>query len=391
MISLESAAVFVVCAAILGWIFGRSRPAPQQQQALNRGDFSNHYLQGLNYLLNEQPDKAIEIFIKMLEVDSETVETHLALGSLFRRRGETDRAIRIHQNLIARPTLELRQRSEALFELGLDYMRAGILSRAENVFRELLGDKHLNVRAMEALVDIYQQERDWEKAIEIQKQYQSVTGHSQLPLIAHYYCELADVALLKGALDKAGRYIKQALATNRNCVRASILEGQLEQKLNHDKEAIRAFQKVAQQDALYLAEVVPMMLQSYRRQGKLEEAINYVKGLINRYHDNSLALPLVDVLAETQGDQTAIKFMMEQMKQQVSVGGLSKLIDLNMGSAQGPEKENLLILKTLSEKLMQNKAGYRCDQCGFEGKVLHWQCPTCKKWSSVRPIREFAN
>ncbi len=390
MITLESAIILFVCAAILGWFFGRSRPA-QQSPGVTPGNFSNHYLQGLNYLLNEQPDKAIEVFVKMLEVDSETVETHLALGSLFRRRGETDRAIRIHQNLIARPTLEQRQRSEALYELGLDYMRAGILSRAENVFRELLPDKHLNVRAMEALVDIYQQERDWEKAIEIQKQYQAATGSSQLPLIAHYYCELAESALLKGALDKSGKYVKQALATNRNCVRASIIEGKLEQKLNNDREAVKALQKVEQQDPLYLSEVVPLILQSYRRQGKLEEAIQYVKDLIHRHHDNTLALAWVDVLAETQGDQNAIRFMTEHMKQQVSVGGLRKLIDLNLESAKGPEKENLLILKNLSDKLLQNKATYKCDQCGFEGKVLHWQCPTCKKWSSIRPIREFAN
>ena len=391
MISLETAIVMLVAAAIIGWVFGRGKSPATTSTDAGRRIFPNHYLQGLNYLLDEQPDKAIEVFIKMLEVDSETVETHLALGSLFRRRGETERAIRIHQNLIARPSLEQRQRSEALFELGLDYMRAGILSRAENVFRELLQDKHLNVRAMERLVDIYQQERDWEKAIDIQKQLQSETGRLQTPLIAHYYCELAENAMLKGALDKAGKYVKLALAANRNSVRGSILEGRLEQKLGNDREAIRAFQKIEQQDAMYLSEVVPDMLQSYRRQGRLDEAIQYVTGLIQRHHDNSLSLALVDVLAETQGDGNAIRFITDQLKQQASVGGLRKLIDLNLGSARGPEKENLLILKNLSDKLLQNKVSYRCDQCGFEGKVLHWQCPTCKKWSSVRPIREFAN
>lgn len=388
--SLESSAILVVLALALGWWMGRRNRAGSSVEGYSSG-LSNQYFQGLNYLLNEQPDKAIEVFIKMLEVDSETVDTHLALGNLFRRRGETERAIRIHQNLIARPTLNQGQRSQALFELGLDYMRAGILSRAENVFLELLRDKSRNIKAMEALVDIYQQEREWEKAIDIMTRYQAATGRPQQPVVSHYYCELAEAALHSGVLDRARKHVKQALSTNKNCVRASLLEAEIEQRLGNDRAAIKALKRVEQQDARFLSEILQPLLQSYRRLGKQEEAVGYIKDLIDRYHDNSLALALVDVVAETGNKQQAIQVMTEQMKQQVSVGGLRKLIDLNLASTTGHARENLLILKDLSDKLLMNKSTYRCDQCGFEGKTIHWQCPTCKHWSSIKPIQEFAN
>lgn len=352
---------------------------------------SNHYFQGLNFLLNEQPDKAIESFMKMLEVDSETVETHLALGNLFRRRGETDRAIRIHQNLIARPTLSPEERGRALYELGQDYMRAGILSRAENIFADLQKDKQLGIAAMEALVEIYQQERDWEKAVEVLRKYQSSTGRSQNPVISQYYCELAEASLHKGALEKAARYLKQAFGTDRQCVRASLLEAELYHRQGNDRAAIKSLKRVEQQNPLYLSEAVRPMLESYRALGKLDEAIDYIGSLIRNHHDNVLALALVDVVREVMGDDKAVGFMAEQMRQQVSVGGLRKLIDLNLGTVQGQARENLLILRELTEKLMKNKPTYRCDQCGFEGKIIHWQCPTCKTWGSIRPIREFAN
>lgn len=387
---VELAAVIVMLALLLGLWLGRKSTSLFKPENPGTG-LSNQYFQGLNYLLNEQPDKAIEVFIKMLEVDSETVETHLALGNLFRRRGETDRAILVHQNLIARPTLNQEQRAQALYELGLDYMRAGILSRAENVFLELLRDKSRNVKAMEGLVDIYQQEREWEKAIEIMNKYQSVTGRPQQPVISHYYCELAEAGLNSGVLDRARKHVKQALTTDKNSVRASLLEAKIEQRLGNEKMAIKALKKVEQQDALFLPEILGPLLQGYRRLGKQDEAVMYIEGLIDRYHNNSLALALVDVVAESGNKQHAIEVMTEQMKQQVSVGGLRKLIDLNLASSSGSARENLLILKDLSEKLLQNKPAYRCDQCGFEGKSIHWQCPTCKHWSSIKPIQEFAN
>ncbi len=190
-------------AAVSGWYGGykHKSSAAQKPNFLPRD-----YFIGLKYLIDEQPDKAVDIFIKMLEVNSDTVETHLALGGLFRRRGEVNRAIRIHQNLIARPQLVKGQRVQALSELAQDYMRAGVLDRAENLFLELLELDKGNEANFRYLLHIYEQQKDWEQAITIARKL-----HNMQPAIAHYYCELGDH--------------KKALLMDKNCVRATLLQG----------------------------------------------------------------------------------------------------------------------------------------------------------------------
>src|SRR3990167_5526083 len=172
-------------AACSSWWLARRHYLTKEGQMENQ--LSREYVVGLNYLLNEQPDKAVDVFIKLLEVDSETVETHLALGSLFRRRGEVDRAIRIHQNLIARPQLSLFQRKEALMALGQDYMSAGVFDRAEHIFLEvveLAGDREVN--SLRGLLAIYQQEKAWEKALDVIQKVEGGTGRSMHFELAHY-------------------------------------------------------------------------------------------------------------------------------------------------------------------------------------------------------------
>ena len=186
---LELLWLLLPLAAASGWLAARRGVRGTKAQLMP--ELSSDYFQGLNYLLNEQPDKAIEVFVRMLEVNSDTVETHLALGNLFRRRGEVDRAIHIHQNLIARPTLKPEQRTQALMELGQDYMRAGLLDRAESLFEELVQVDAHTAAALQQLLVIYQQEKDWDRAIQTARRLGVVSGRNMAPVIAQYYCELA--------------------------------------------------------------------------------------------------------------------------------------------------------------------------------------------------------
>src|SRR5690242_4385196 len=164
-----SMALVLVCIGIAWYLGYRSRP---REEAPRKSNLPRDYLVGLNFLLNEETDKAVDIFVKMLEVDSDTVETHLAVGKLFRRRGEVDRAIRIHQNLIARPQLEKVYREQSLYELGQDYLSAGMLDRAERIFLELVSAKSHSAQALRTLIDIYEQEKDWENAVKTATQYE---------------------------------------------------------------------------------------------------------------------------------------------------------------------------------------------------------------------------
>ena len=210
-------------AAFSGWFVGRRDDVEKKHAARSSSGMSPDYFKGLNYLLNDRPDKAIEVFIKVLEVESETVETHLALGNLFRRRGEVDRAIRIHQNLVARPTLDNEQRSLALLELGLDYMRSGLLDRAESLFKELLDGKMFERQALRNLVDIFQQEQDWDQALSYIRRLENQTNEEQHAVRAHFYCEKALIALANNDESAARHFLGTALKEDRKCVRASVM------------------------------------------------------------------------------------------------------------------------------------------------------------------------
>lgn len=371
-------------AAASGWIMAK-RSMQKTQHSRSR-DFNSDYFQGLNFLLNEQPDKAIEVFIRMLEVDSDTVETHLALGNLFRRRGEVDRAIRIHQNLIARPTLSKAQRSAALLELGQDYMRAGWLDRAESLFDELLENNLHTAPALRHLLDIYQQEKEWEKAITVARRLDNESGQSMKPMIAQFYCEQAEAALKKGDENLTGQLLKRALGFDKRCVRASLLQGRMAMRANNCKAALKSFRQVEEQDIEYLPEILEQVRQCYTNLDSVEAFKEYLRDIIERYSGATPILMLADILASTQSDTVAAEFVTEQVRKRPSVRGLGRLIDLNLTSASGKGKEDLKILRDLVQQLLSNKPIYKCSHCGFAGKSLHWQCPGCKEWNTVKPI-----
>ncbi len=372
-------------AAASGWWAAKRSAKRQGSGHLN--DLSSVYFKGLNYLLNEQPDKAIEVFLRLVEVDSETVETHLALGNLFRRRGEVDRAIRIHQNLIARPTLDREQRAQGLLELGLDYMRAGLLDRAESLFQELIEMDAHTATALANLVDVYQQEKDWDKAIHAQRRLEAVTGASLEPVVAQYYCELAEQASHAGEPVKAMQMLKRALKCDPRCVRASLIEGHIAAAAGDYKAAVMAYMRVEDQDPRYLTEVIAPLQESYQHLGKPQLMLEYLQRLVREHQGISATLALADLMSRSQGEQSAAEFISAQLNERPSVRGLERLIELNLAGSNGVARDNLLTLKNLVGKLLEDKPVYQCEHCGFSGKSIHWQCPGCKHWSTLKPIQ----
>ncbi|MDH5594167.1 MAG: lipopolysaccharide assembly protein LapB [Gammaproteobacteria bacterium] len=369
-------------AAASGWFMAKRDTRRKEQTSTT--SLSSNYFRGLNYLLNEQPDKAIEVFIKMLEVDNDTVETHLALGNLFRRRGEVDRAIRIHQNLIARPTLKKPQRAEALFELGIDYMRAGLLDRAESLFIQLVEMKERVIDALWQLTDIYQQEKDWKKATDTLRRYEQVSGERCNILVAHFYCEQAEVELKKKDFKQATQFIKQALSQDRASVRASILQGFVELALGNYRAAIKSFKRVEQQDIAYLPEVLDAMRNSYCQINKEGDFLEYLQHVLQHYNGISVILLIADLLRSREGEQAAINFIKEQLHKRPSVRGLDRMVELNMIGASGQSLDSLSLIKDLTRQLIAGKDAYLCGSCGFSGKAMHWRCPGCKQWGTIK-------
>lgn len=384
MIAIGLWPLLLPVAAFSGWLIGRRRKVDED----NIVTLSREYYVGLNYLLNEQPDKAVDIFIKLLEVDGDTVETHLALGSLFRRRGEVDRAIRIHQNLIARPQLSKAQRTEALLELGRDYMKAGVLDRAERIFREIvdLGSGQ-TVVGLQYLLDIYQQEKAWDSAVKTAKKLGSIKGENMHRVIAHHYCEMAEMALAENNVDVGKQLLKKAFAANRNSVRASLLQARLESSQGHHKAAIKLYKQIKTQDPDFLSEMIVPMAASYEQLGIVNEFIKFLKETLAEYPRISIVLVLADLLFREEGANVAIDFVTEQLRRNPSVRGLSQLIKWHLDTTDGKVKEKLQMLQDITRKLLETKPVYRCEHCGFSGKKLHWQCPGCKQWDTMKPVR----
>jgi lipopolysaccharide biosynthesis regulator YciM len=380
----ELLALLLPVAAASGWWAARRSAGKAKEICPDRDPA---YFRGLNYLLNEQPDKAIDVFIKLLEVDSETVETHLALGNLFRRRGEVDRAIRIHQNLMARPSLGREQRALALLELGQDYMRAGLFDRAESLFSELVEMGPHRERALSNLKEIYQQEKDWARCLEVARQLEAVSGQTHATEIAHYYCEQAEEAREAGDPSTAWALTRKALGVDRRCVRAGLLQAQMEQEEGNPKAAIRCYRQAIQQDPEFLPEALPGLLESCRQTGDREDLTIYLKGLYTQQYDSRVLLALADLVQQDAGDAAAERLVEEHLQQHADLVVLERFVALKQRAADAAgHRDTLDILQQLLRRLLEKQSAYHCSRCGFSARRLHWQCPGCKGWGTVRPV-----
>lgn len=373
--------------ALLGWWNTKSKKNDAAFPVHRRID--PEYFKGLNYVLNEQPDKAIEVFVQMVAVDSETVETHLALGNLFRRRGEVDRALRIHQNLVARPTLSSDQRSQALFELARDYQKAGLLDRAEQLFLDVSEEDILKQPAFKNLVEIYQQEKDWMKAIAICKQLEKIEGKSTYPMIAQFYCELAEQAWQLGDDKLAGQMLKRASASDRACVRASILRGRIAQQKEDYKLAIRAYKQVEEQDNLFLPEVLDDLRFCFEKLGKPEQMNQFLSQVLPHCQGTAAMLLQANIVLQNEGVEEAGRFLANALQGKQSLVGLHQFIQIRLQASDHLECSSLATVADLLAEMIAKQPHYVCVQCGFSGKSLHWQCPGCRDWNTMKPVQSL--
>ena len=375
-------------AAASGWI------AARRSEIRGRQRLTPDYFRGLHYLLNDQPDRAIEIFIKVLEIDEETAETQLALGNLYRRRGEVSRAIRLHQNLVARSALTDDLRLEAHVELAQDYLSAGVLDRAEDIYRDLVSTKAHRVQALRHLIDIYEQERDWEQARRTARELAETTGDEQGAAISQYLCENALQALTFGREDDALDMLQHAREAHPACARASLHEGDILRSRGRAEAALAAYCRIESQDPDYLPEVVSRIRSCFETLGRRDAARGYLERVLDRYGGMTVMLTLAEMIREERGNSAAVHFMLEALAKRPTVRGFDRLLDLasdtdmDAASAQGPD--HLEVMKGLLAQLMNDRPVYQCRHCGFAARSLHWQCPGCKHWSTVRPVRGVA-
>jgi lipopolysaccharide biosynthesis regulator YciM len=367
----------------LGWLAARIdiRQVVHESRALPRS-----YLSGLNFLLNEQSDKAIDAFIEAVRIDPQTVELHFALGSLFRRRGETDRAIRIHQLLVDREDLSEEQRLHALGELGQDFLKAGLLDRAEAVFLRLRGARG-DEMASRYLLEIYQQEKDWVKAIGIVRELPAHEGLHWQREIANFHCELAVQALADSRFEDAGEHIAAALASSRRCIRASLIQGDLLAAQGRDEEALEAWKRIESQDPVYLALAAQRVMDAYRRLGRVGQGHTLLRSWLERHPSLDLLDELFHWELDKDGAQAAYELVREELRRNPTLLGLDKLLEAALLTAPAEHRGDIELVKQLIHGHTRKVARYRCDTCGFKARQFYWRCPACGGWETYPPRR----
>jgi len=368
----------------LGWLAARIdiKHLVTESRALPRS-----YFRGLNFLLNEQPDKAIEAFIEVVRIDPETVELHFALGSLFRRRGEYDRAIRMHQILIERADLGPEQKLNALAALGEDYLRAGILDRAEEAFRRLTDGPHA-AQARVHLLSICEQEKEWARAIEMARALEADSGQTRAREIAQYHCELAAAEAMRSNPDAARAQLEAALEANRKCARANVQLGDLARVASHPNEALAFWMRIETQSPGYLALVGQRILDTLRETGRSEEGMRLLTGYLERYPSTDLLDTVFQCVLETEGSEAAYRLVRDELRRNPTLLGLDHLLEAEIISTQSPDRRrDLELIRDLVHGHTRRLARYRCEQCGFKARQFYWQCPACGGWESFPPRR----
>jgi len=363
----------------LGWIAARIdiRHLVSESRSLPRS-----YFKGLNFLLNEQPDKAIEAFIEVVKVDPETVELHFALGSLFRRRGEYDRAIRMHQNLLERAHLPEDQKVIALVELGQDYLKAGILDRAEEVFSKLEKSSQAGT-ARAHLLEIYEQEKDWARAIALAREI-----GTDARVQAQYHCELAGSEMTSSRPDGARRHLDAALEANRKCVRASLLFGDLERLGGSRERAIEHWKRIESQNPAYLALAAQRLYEAHSEGGHAEEGLRLLAGYLERYPSLDLLDIVFQQTLEAKGHEEAYKLMRDELRRNPTLLGLDRWLEAQVIAASSPDKRrDLELVRNLVHGHVRRLARYRCETCGFKARQFYWRCPGCGGWETYPPRR----
>ena len=374
------AGLFLLLAAA-GWALGRfgERDEVDAPPPLNID-----YLKGLNFLLNEQTDQALEHFLKMVRVDDKTIETHFALGSLFRRRGEVDRAIRIHQNIIARPDIAAEQRDQALFSLAKDYLGAGLLDRAEKLFVRLSQGSRYQVQALENLCRIYEQERDWAKAIDAGQKLEMLGGRSLALQIAHYHCELAEAAAASGDFGAARDFVKKATAGRPKTMRGALTRAHIARETDDPKTALRLYHRIIDEHTYLISEALPEIVAIYEKEDQIPELERALKSMLEKNPEMSSLVAYTAIVNDIGGipiiDGCVEKYMLDEPT-------LAEFIDLQSLAEedQGAQDSALAKVRRALSKLASATPRYQCQECGFSSQRLLWQCPSCRDWETQRP------
>lgn len=393
---VELLALLLPLAFYSGWKTARNQD--KKQQETNR-KLSDNFVKGINYLLNEQPDKALEVFLSHPEIDEYTAETYRLLGNMFRNRGEINRALSLHQNLIARPNMDHKQRVDSMLAYGEDFFAAGMLDRAESVFQELLKSEQDSPQARNTLRSIYEQLQDWDKAIEVTQfnlkannnplqlggQKKSKQTENQSRLIAHYYCELAQQELENGNIHKVEQHIQSALKVNKHSTRIRVLQGDLSFRKGGYTQALKSYQNVIEDDPRLIGMLGDRIITAAESNGSIDDIQRFLLKLSQKQNDKHILEFITQITITHGADENfilQIEDLITQHKPSLrSILGIIKLWKQKKPQMINAEKYEKLILSL--ETLLKEQPDFQCHHCGYRMHNYLWRCPACHHWDTV--------
>ncbi|MDY2797180.1 lipopolysaccharide assembly protein LapB [[Pasteurella] aerogenes] len=389
---LELLFLLLPIAAAYGWYMGHRSAKRDQDDVSNK--LSRDYVTGVNLLLSNQPDKAVDLFLDMLQKQEEEnkIESHsqfeaeLTLGNLYRSRGEVDKALRIHQALERSPNYSFEQKLLAKQQLAKDFMAVGFFDRAENFYIALVDEPEFAENALQQLAVIYQKTKEWKKAINVAEKLAKISYIVNNVELAHYYCEYS-LSISHTDKEKAKALLQKALEVSPTCVRASILLAEFLIAEQDYQSAVKNLENVLTQNADYVSEILPSLKYCYEQLAQLD---NFELFLIkaSSCNDSEVDLALVDLIAKKDGISAAQGKLYQRLTQNPSTFLFHRFIQYQIDTAeQGRAKESLILLHKMVGERIKQGFDYRCTNCGYQTHKLVWCCPSCRQWESIKPIR----
>lgn len=361
--------ILVVAALVLGILAGHFGWGKRWPVTLSK--LHPDYLTGLDYLVTEQPDRALDMFLKLMDANADTIETHFSLGSLYRRRGEVERAIRIHQNLLARDALAPEHREQALLALAQDYLRAGLLDRAEGLFQQVSEVPRLRASALDALRGVYERQRDWQQALGTYRQLARIKSAPPRMVAAHYLCELALLAMERGDAPAARDRLREARQETTPFPRAALLGAQIAERDGEPELAVRLLRQALTESPQLLQEELPHLLRLVGP-GRRDEVLAELVQQADAHGSDELKRVVFAAIAADLVDAAPLRASIEKV---FSQDPTLQAVWRTRPEQYGRVAQEIGALLAQAEK-------YRCNECGFSGRSFYWHCPACHSWDS---------
>ncbi|WP_286268820.1 lipopolysaccharide assembly protein LapB [Thalassotalea hakodatensis] len=369
-----------------GWFMGRNSVKQSQQTA--KQDLSIKYSTGLNYLLSNQQDKAIEYLLETLTLEDDTVEAHFAMANLFRKRGELDRALKVHEHLVRQKHLPTQAKQQAAYELGKDFLSAGLYDRAESMFHGLLKTKAFGLKSLNYLLQIYQSTNDWQQGIALKKVIVKSKDKKLLHVLANFYCELATVALDNDQFIDVIELLEEALKYDENSCRANWLLAQIYEKHQQYYEACQCYKAIYGQDSEFFPDVIDRMYYCFKELGELDSFYSFIKKVYDETGSSSALIEYLSYIEQKHSNKKAQDFLLTALKRRPTIKGFKHFIKMQMQDKSAEnDTESLEMIKQLISAYLNVKQRYNCRTCGFNSSTHYWSCPSCHDWEQLKPVR----